>query len=61
VVLEGEGVAGTSRCLKGWLLHTVLPQSRKLHDYFGRGDNEVMHALRSLRQRALSGSGNEVA
>jgi hypothetical protein len=24
-----------------------------LHDYFGRGANEVMHRLRSLRDRAL--------
>jgi hypothetical protein len=32
-----------------------------LHDYFGRGDYEVMLALRSLRRRAYDGGGNEVA
>jgi L-ribulokinase len=26
----------------------------RLHDYFGRGDNEVMHRLRAIRDRALS-------
>jgi len=24
-----------------------------LHDYFGRGGNEVLHRLRALRQRTL--------
>ncbi len=27
----------------------------RLHDYFGRGGNEVMHRLRAIRQRALAG------
>jgi L-ribulokinase len=26
-----------------------------LHDYFGRGGNEVMHRLRAIRDRALAG------
>jgi L-ribulokinase len=26
----------------------------RLHDYFGRGENEVMHRLRALRDQALS-------
>jgi hypothetical protein len=25
-----------------------------LHDYFGRGGNEVMHRLRALRERVLA-------
>jgi hypothetical protein len=25
-----------------------------LHDYFGRGTNEVMHRLRALRDRVLT-------
>jgi L-ribulokinase len=25
-----------------------------LHDYFGRGENEVMHRLRTLRERVLA-------
>src|SRR5215472_8543334 len=29
-----------------------------LHDYFGRGGNEVMHRLRDLRDRVLSGIGS---
>jgi L-ribulokinase len=28
-----------------------------LHDYFGRGGNEVLHRLRAIRDRALAGSG----
>jgi L-ribulokinase len=28
----------------------------RLHDYFGRGANEVMHRLRALRDRALAGT-----
>jgi L-ribulokinase len=28
----------------------------RLHDYFGRGANEVMHRLRAIRDRALGGS-----
>jgi L-ribulokinase len=39
----------------------LFAEYTKLHDYFGRGDNEVMHALRSLRRRAHGGNGNEVA
>jgi L-ribulokinase len=27
----------------------------RLHDYFGRGGNEVMHRLRAIRQRVLAG------
>jgi len=27
----------------------------KLHDYFGRGQNAVMHRLREIRARALTG------
>jgi L-ribulokinase len=26
----------------------------RLHDYFGRGPNEVMHRLRALRDRVLA-------
>jgi hypothetical protein len=28
---------------------------RRLHDYFGRGENKVMHHLRDLRRRAHGG------
>jgi L-ribulokinase len=27
----------------------------RLHDYFGRGANEVMYRLRAIRDRALEG------
>jgi L-ribulokinase len=27
-----------------------------LHDYFGRGANEVMHRLRALRDRVIAGA-----
>jgi len=30
----------------------------RLHDYFGRGDNEVMHRLRAIRDRAWSRAGD---
>jgi L-ribulokinase len=35
----------------------------RLHDYFGRGPNEVMHRLRALRDRALAAGpgGTELA
>jgi L-ribulokinase len=29
-----------------------------LHDYFGRGTNEVMHRLRGVRDRVTAASGN---
>jgi L-ribulokinase len=29
----------------------------RLHDYFGRGGNEVMHRLRAIRDRALAQGG----
>jgi L-ribulokinase len=29
----------------------------RLHDYFGRGENQVMYRLRAIRDRALSGRG----
>jgi L-ribulokinase len=29
----------------------------RLHDYFGRGANQVMYRLRAIRDRALSGRG----
>ena len=31
----------------------MLFRSTKLHDYFGRGGNEVLHRLRALRDRVL--------
>jgi hypothetical protein len=30
-----------------------------LHDYFGRGTNEVMHRLRRLRDRVLKDSASK--
>jgi hypothetical protein len=35
----------------------------RLHDYFGRGPNEVMHRLRALRDRVLAAGpgGTELA
>ena len=32
-----------------------------LHDYFGRGANEVLHRLRALRDRVLVQHGNHIA
>ncbi len=32
-----------------------------LHDYFGRGANEVMHRLRTLRDRALKASASKAS
>ena len=29
-----------------------------LHDYFGRGANEVLHRLRALRDQVLAGRGD---
>jgi L-ribulokinase len=31
----------------------------RLHDYFGRGENQVMYRLRAIRDRALSGRASE--
>jgi L-ribulokinase len=31
----------------------------RLHDYFGRGGNEVLHRLRALRDRVLAGHGTQ--
>ncbi len=36
------------------LYDELYGQYRRLHDYFGRGENTVMHTLRSLRRRAFS-------
>jgi L-ribulokinase len=33
----------------------LYAEYRKLHDYFGRGANEVLHRLRRIRDEALSG------
>ena len=33
----------------------LYPEYVRLHDYFGRGGNEVMHRLRDLRDRVLPG------
>jgi L-ribulokinase len=33
----------------------LYAQYVRLHDYFGRGGNEVMHQLRDLRDRVLAG------
>ena len=32
----------------------LYAEYRTLHDYFGRGGNEVMHRLRELRRRAYT-------
>ena len=32
---------------------SCTPSTRALHDYFGRGGNEVLHRLRALRDRVL--------
>jgi L-ribulokinase len=32
----------------------LFPEYTALHDYFGRGGNEVMHRLRRIRKEALS-------
>jgi L-ribulokinase len=32
----------------------LFAEYTKLHDYFGRGANQVMHRLRDLRRDALS-------
>ena len=32
----------------------LFSEYRTLHDYFGRGENKVMHHLRDLRRRAHS-------
>jgi L-ribulokinase len=33
----------------------LYAEYRELHDYFGRGGNDVMHRLRALRREALTG------
>jgi L-ribulokinase len=35
----------------------LYAEYRRLHDYFGRGGNEVMHRLHAIRQRAAAGTG----
>ena len=35
----------------------LYAEYRRLHDYFGRGGNEVMHRLRAIRQRAAAAAG----
>jgi L-ribulokinase len=35
----------------------LYAEYRLLHDYFGRGGNEVMHRLHAIRQRAAAGTG----
>ena len=38
----------------------LYAEYRELHDYFGRGGNDVMHRLRALRREALTGSSADV-
>jgi L-ribulokinase len=40
----------------------LFAEYRLLHDYFGRGDNEVMHRLKAIRREATvrRGAGAEV-
>lgn len=38
----------------GTPLCELFSEYRTLHDYFGRGENKVMHHLRELRRRAHS-------
>jgi L-ribulokinase len=33
----------------------LFAEFRRLHDYFARGENKVMHHLRDLRRRAHGG------
>ena len=35
----------------------LYAEYRTLHDYFGRGVNDVMHRLRAIRNAALAGEG----
>jgi L-ribulokinase len=37
----------------------LYTQYVRLHDYFGRGGNDVMHQLRDLRDRVLAGQPQE--
>ncbi|WP_345763666.1 ribulokinase [Diaminobutyricibacter sp. McL0608] len=39
----------------------LYAEYRELHDYFGRGGNDVMHRLRALRRDALAGRGSDAA
>ncbi len=39
---------------KSSLYEALYAEYTKLHDYFGRGQNEVMHQLREIRARALA-------
>ncbi len=39
----------------------LYAEYRELHDYFGRGGNDVMHRLRALRREALAGGGADAA
>jgi L-ribulokinase len=36
----------------------LFEEYRRLHDYFGRGDNDVMKRLKALRARVLAGAGS---
>jgi len=40
---------------------TLYEEYRRLHDYFGRGGNDVLHRLRALRRTAATASTEEVA
>ena len=37
-----------------WAYDALYAEYARLHDYFGRGENEVMHRLREIRDRALA-------
>jgi L-ribulokinase len=37
-----------------WAYDALYAEYTRLHDYFGRGENEVMHRLRDIRDRALA-------
>ncbi len=37
-----------------WAYDALYAEYTRLHDYFGRGENEVMHRLREIRDRALA-------
>ena len=56
----GDGPASTAACYqpdpeRAAAYDELFAEYRELHDYFGRGGNEVMHRLRAIRREARAG------
>ena len=54
--MAASGMRPTGRTPPTAVYDELYAEYRALHDYFGRGANDVMKRLKAMRARALSGA-----